>query len=157
LNFQFSPNFFPDIPLPIPTPMWNFKRIRQHLQLENRERKIPDAEAERWLNQSTLCTIRVVCIYQCAHIYVPELDSGDCEAGGAIASWWMLSGRGGVGTWLRTTDTSCDSAVPLTGVKLLLMLSVRKTWGECMAGLCDIPPTVCRNKQNIQMPLKHFK
>ena len=38
LNFQFSPNSFPDILSPIPTPMLNFKRIRQHLQLVERER-----------------------------------------------------------------------------------------------------------------------
>jgi hypothetical protein len=33
LNFQFSPNSFPDILSPIPTAMPHFKRIRQHLQL----------------------------------------------------------------------------------------------------------------------------
>jgi hypothetical protein len=38
LNFQFSPNSFPDIISPIPTPMLNFKRIHQHLQLVERER-----------------------------------------------------------------------------------------------------------------------
>jgi len=30
LNFQFSPNSFPDILSPIPTPMPNIKRIHQH-------------------------------------------------------------------------------------------------------------------------------
>jgi hypothetical protein len=51
---QFSPNSFPDILSPKPTPMLNFNRIRQHLQLVERERSTDaDAAAERWLNHST--------------------------------------------------------------------------------------------------------
>ena len=39
LNFQFSPNSFPAILSPIPTPMPNIKIICQHLQLVEREQK----------------------------------------------------------------------------------------------------------------------
>jgi hypothetical protein len=38
VNFQLSPNSFPELLSPIPTPMLNFKRIRQHLQLVEQER-----------------------------------------------------------------------------------------------------------------------